>query len=145
MTPAIGQATIFLPVLAMVALTAFAFLRLAIVRVRTARRREVKLSYYRAFQGPPEPEQAAATARHYNNLFEAPLLFYVGCVVAFELGTVTPLVLALAWGYVVARTIQSAIHLGSNDVRKRAYAFFAGWLFLAALWLRLAVSLFGQL
>jgi hypothetical protein len=139
-----SQHAIFLPLLAVVALTVVAFLRLAVVRVRTAKSRAVRLSYYRAFQGDPEPELAAATARHYNNLFEAPVLFYVACIVAYQTSAVTMTVLVLAWAYVAARYVQSAIHLTTNNVRHRAFAFLAGWILLLALWSVLALRLVAQ-
>ncbi len=145
MTQHVGQATAFLPLMAIVALTVFGFVRLLAVRVRATKDRAVKLTYYRAFQGDGEPEVSAIAARHYNNLFEAPVLFYAACVVAFELGSVTPGVLFLAWAYVAARYLQSAIHLTSNNVRHRALAFLAGWIFLVALWVRLAAALAGQI
>lgn len=145
MTQQIGQATIFLPLMALVALTVFGFLRLLVVRVRATKERAVKLSFYRAFQGEGEPEASAVAARHYNNLFEAPVLFYVACLVAFELGAVTRGVLFLACAYVAARYVQSAIHLTGNNVRHRALAFLLGWIFLAALWVRLAAALAGQI
>ena len=145
MTQTVGQATIFVPVLAIVALTVIGFVRLLVARVRSAKARAVKLSYYRAFQGEGEPEIAAAAARHYNNLFETPVLFYVACVVAFELGAVTSTILVLAWGYVAARIVQSVIHLTTNNVRHRALAFALAWVFLLALWVRLGIALAAQL
>jgi hypothetical protein len=145
MTPQVSQAAIFLPLMAIVALTVFGFLRLMVLRIRTTKERAVKLSYYRAFQGDAEPEGTAVAARHYNNLFEAPVLFYAACIVAFELGSVTRGVLFLAWAYVAARYAQSAIHLTSNNVRHRALAFLLGWVLLVALWVRLGTALAGQL
>ncbi len=139
-----APATIFLPVLAVVVLSLLGFFRLMILRVRAGKQRQVKMSYYRAFQGTPEPEDVAAAARHYNNLFEAPVLFYVGCVVAFQMGAVTPVLLAMAWGYVAARVGQSVIHLTTNNVRHRALAFLLGWIFLIALWGRLGAAIVAQ-
>ena len=71
MTPQVGQAAIFLPLMAIVALSVLGFVRLLTLRVRATKDRAVKLSYFRAFQGEGEPEISAAAARHYNNLFEA--------------------------------------------------------------------------
>jgi hypothetical protein len=141
----VGQATIFLPLMTVVALTVVALLRLIVVRTRAMRARQVKLSYYRAYQGDGEPEHTAATARHYVNLFEAPVIFYVACVVAFELSAVTPWTLVWAWGYVAARVAQSAIHLTTNNVQQRAMVFASGWSCLIALWIKLGISLAGQI
>ena len=145
MNAPVAQATIFLPLIVLVTLTLVGLLRLGVLRVRAGKHRQVRFSYYRAFQGEPEPEQVAAAARHYNNLFEAPVLFYVGSVVVFELGAVTPWMLFIAWGYVVARLVQSAVHLTTNNVRHRALAFLAGWAFLVALWIRIGAAVAAQI
>ncbi len=72
--------------------------------------------------------------RHYTNLFETPVLFHLGCIVAALLGPVSQAALMFAWGFAGIRVVQSAIHLTSNNVRWRAYAFFAGGFLLIGLW-----------
>lgn len=96
MNAQVAQAAIFLPLLVVAALSAVALVRMFSLRAAAVRGREVRLSYYRAFQGTAEPEALAAASRHYNNLFEAPVLFYVGCLVAFEVSAVTPWMLVFA-------------------------------------------------
>jgi hypothetical protein len=98
------------------------------------------VSYFRVFQGSPEPEFAAKPARHFTNLFEAPTLFYVGCLTAMVAGVTDTAVLALAWGYVAMRYLHAYIHLGSNRVRYRMRAYFTSWLLLVILWAHVAVS-----
>lgn len=128
------SAAIFLPVLVVVALTFFAFLRVAGARVRAAKEEDRDPTYYRAFIGPPEPEYAIVAVRHYGNLFEVPVLFYVGCMTLFVLNGVTIWGLIFAWGYVAARLLQSFVHLTYNNPTHRGLSFVAGWLFVAALW-----------
>jgi len=137
----IGAARIFLPVLVVVALTVIGFIYMAIVRMRSIRRRETPLSFYRAHQGAAEPELVAASVRHYANLFEAPVLFYVGCIVAFLISAVSSTAVLAAWGYAIARVIQSLIHLTSNNVRLRAFAFLLAWICLLMLWIMIAIRL----
>jgi hypothetical protein len=132
------QALIFLPMLAVAALTVIGFIRLAYVRVKVSRARVVPLKYYVAFQNGAEPEHVVVAQRHYANLFEAPVLFYAACVTAFALEAVTPTMYFTAWAYAVLRVTQSTIHLTYNNVRHRAYAFLAGWIALAALWAQIA-------
>ena len=88
------------------------------------------VSYFRVFQGSPEPEFAAKPARHFTNLFEAPTIFYAGCLTAMVAGVTGVGVVALAWAYVAMRYLHTYIHLGSNRVRYRMRAYFASWLFL---------------
>jgi hypothetical protein len=135
--PATNQAQIFLPVLVVVALTIVAFLKLAMARGAIAK--SMDPNYYRAHIGDPEPEAARAAARHWDNLFELPTLFYAGCISAFALGAVGTWTLALAWGFAVCRVAQSAIHMTSNNPALRGLAFSLGVVFILALWVNLAL------
>ena len=128
------------PMLALVLLTVGVLVVLFRSRVRMVREGLAPVSYFRVFQGSPEPEFAAKPARHFTNLFEAPTLFYVGCVTAMVAGVTGTAVVALAWSYVAMRYLHAYIHLGSNRVRWRMRAYFASWLFLVALWVYVAVS-----
>jgi hypothetical protein len=99
------------------------------------------VSYFRTFQGSVvEPEYTVKPARHFANLFEAPTLFYAGCLAAMVAGVSGTAVLALAWGYVAMRYLHAFIHLGANRVRYRMRAYFASWLLLIALWILIAVD-----
>ena len=66
------------------------------------------------FQGSAEPEFAAKPARHFTNLFEAPTLFYAGCLAAMVAGVTGTRRGALAWGYVAMRYLHAYIHLGGE-------------------------------
>jgi hypothetical protein len=122
------------PMLALVLLTGGVLVVLFRSRVRMIREGLAPVSYFRVFQGSPEPEFAAKPARHFANLFEAPTLFYAGCLAAMIAGVTGPVVLALAWGYVALRYAHAFIHLGSNRVRHRMRVYFASWLLLVSLW-----------
>ena len=128
------------PMLAMVLLTAVVLVVLFRSRVRMIREGLAPVSYFRVFQGSAEPEFAVKPARHFVNLFEAPTLFYVGCVTAMVTGVTGTAVVALAWGYVAMRYAHAYIHLGGNRVRHRMRVYFLGWLLLIALWIHVAVS-----
>lgn len=129
------------PMLAMVFLTFGVLVLLFRSRVRMVREGHAPVSYFRTFQGAVvEPEYTVKPARHLVNLFEAPTLFYAGCLAAMGVGVSGPWVLALAWGYVAARYVHALIHLGGNRVRYRLRAYFLSWLLLLALWIYVAVS-----
>ena len=128
------------PMLALVLLTSIVLIVLFRSRVRMVREGLAPVSYFRVFQGSPEPEFAAKPGRHFANLFEAPTLFYVACLTAMVAGVTGTAVVALAWGYVAMRYLHTYIHLGSNRVRHRMRAYFASWLFLVILWVYVAVS-----
>jgi hypothetical protein len=128
------------PMLALVLLTSVVLVVLFRSRVRMVREGLAPVSYFRVFQGSPEPEYAAKPARHFTNLFEAPTLFYVGCLTAMVAGVDDLAVVALAWGYVAMRYVHAYVHLGSNRVRYRMRAYFAGWLLLLGLWIYIAIT-----
>jgi hypothetical protein len=128
------------PMLAMVLLTFGVALALFRARLRAIREGHTAVSYFRLLQGSPEPEFLAKPTRHLINLFETPVLFYAGCLAAMVVGVSGPGVIALAWGYVLARLFHAWVHLGANRVRLRLRAFVAGWLCLLALWIYVAVA-----
>jgi hypothetical protein len=128
------------PMLAMVVFTFVVLIRLFRSRVRMIREGHAPVSYFRTFQGSQEPEYAVKPARHFANLFEAPTLFYAGCLAAMVVGVTGWGVLALAWGYVAARLVHAWVHLGGNRVRHRLRAYFISWLLLLGLWVQVAVT-----
>ena len=128
------------PMLALVLLTFGVLIALFRSRVRMVREGLAPVSYFRVFQGSPEPEFAAKPARHFTNLFEAPTIFYAGCLAAMVTGVTGTWVVALAWAYVAMRYLHAFIHLGGNRVRYRLRAYFVSWLCLLALWITVAVG-----
>lgn len=136
--PVTNQTLIFLPVLAVVALTLVVFIRMAAARAVAAK--SMNADYYRAHLGEPEPEAARAAARHWDNLFELPTLFYAGCIVAFVLGAVGTWTLVFAWGFVAARVVQSLVHMTYNNPAHRGLAFVLGVVFTLALWVDVALA-----
>ena len=128
------------PMFAMVVLTAFVLRRMFLSRVRAVREGRLATAYFATYQGAVEPEYAVKPARHFSNLFEAPVLFYVACVAAMAAQAVTLPLVVLAWGYVLARLVHSYVHLGANRTGNRIKAYFASWLVLGALWLTLVAT-----
>ncbi len=141
---AANPASILVPMLALIALTFIGFVRMATARATAVKAGQAP-GYYRAHLGPPEPEETVAAVRHYGNLFELPTLFYAGCLTSFALGATSPWTLIFAWGYVIARVVQSVIHMGYNNPTHRAVAFILGVLFMLALWILLGVAIFARL
>ena len=144
MNEATNQASIFLPMLAVVALTFVAFVNMAIKRT-TAAKAGHDPSFYKAHQGTPEPESAAVAVRHYGNLMELPTLFYPACITAFVLGTVTGWMLIFAWSYVAARVLQSAVHMTGNNTMLRGLLFVIGMAFMIGLWLDIALVVLARI
>ncbi len=132
---------ILFPIVAMVALVVFVVVRLARSRVRAVRRRDISVRYFELFQGSEEPEELRALSRHFVNLFEVPILFYVACIVAYVSVQVDLWLILLAWLFVVSRYVHSYIHLTSNIVIQRFRVYGIGLAVLVLMWLTLTIHL----
>ena len=128
------------PMFAMVVLTAVVLATLFRSRVGAVRQGLVSAAYFRIYQGAVEPESTAKPARHFANLFEAPVLFYVVCLAAMILQFTGAAMQALAWIYVAARIVHAYIHLGGNRLRYRIRAYFFSWGVLLMMWIYLAAG-----
>lgn len=136
--------SILVPMLVVVALTFIAFVKMGAARGAAVKAGQDP-NFYRAHIGTPEPEAATAAVRHWDNLFELPTLFYAACITAFALNAVSLWTLVFAWGWVVARLIQSAVHMTYNNPSHRGGGFVLGVLCMAALWINLGLSICGRL
>jgi hypothetical protein len=110
---------IFLPALAMVALTLMVWLRLYAVRIPEMRRLRI---YPQAVATSAQKSARLVDTRaadNFSNLFEMPVLFYQALIVAYLTQQATPLVLGLAWVFVAGRALHSLIQCSYNKVMHR--------------------------
>lgn len=133
-----NQNLMILPVFAQVLLT------LGVMSVMGARRRtalQTKATRMKdiALGQDAWPEDAMKAANNYKNLFEMPVLFFAACAFAMITKSVDVTLLALAFLFVAARIVHSTIHLGTNPVMPRAYAFFFSVLIVLAMWILIVV------
>lgn len=128
------------PMFSMVVLTAVVLVTLFRSRVSAVRQGLVSLAYFGIYQGQVEPESSAKPARHFANLFETPVLFYVACLTAMITNLTGIAMQALAWAYVAARLVHAYVHLGSNRIRYRLRAYFVSCLVLLAMWVYLVAA-----
>jgi hypothetical protein len=128
------------PMFALVVLTLSVLFRLFRARVRAVKSGEVSATYFRTYQDGAEPAASAKLSRHFTNLFEAPVLFYVVCLAAMVTNQVSVVLLVLAWAYVVARAVHTFIHTGSNRLQQRIAVYFISWLVLLVMWIVLVVK-----
>jgi hypothetical protein len=132
---------ILYPVFAMFALVIGVFLRMAQVRFGAVRRGEMNPAFYRTYQGDEEPEHMRVVTRHFINLFEMPVLFYVVVVLTYVSHQTGTWMTLLAWAYVASRYFHTFVHLGSNDVLLRFRVYLGSALVLVTLWASLFVKL----
>ncbi len=139
--PDLSPNMILYPAFAMFFLVAFTLTRMARLRLAAVRAGEVRVSYYRTYHEGEEPEHMRVVTRHFINLFELPVLFYVGVIFTYITHQVTLALVLFAWAYVAIRYAHSFVHLTSNDVLTRFRLYFASNLFLLALWVGLLLQL----
>jgi len=128
------------PLFAMVLLTFAVMLITFFTRVKLAKAGEVKMDFFKLFQGE-EHERVRVTSRHYANIFEAPVLFYTASVLAIALNLECNVLPIVAWAYVACRLMHSVIHLSYNKVGHRVLAFMASNACLVAMWVIIAYQI----
>jgi hypothetical protein len=125
---------------AMVVLTVAVLMKMFRARVRAVREGLVSAAYFRLYRGELEPESTAKPARHFANLFEAPVLYYVVCLAAMITHFTGVIMQALAGAYVATRVMHAYVHIGGNRLRKRIRAYFFSWIILLVMWIYLVVE-----
>lgn len=132
------------PMAAMVLLTFLVLVRMVRGRFAAVKSGDIDARFYKTYQGTDEPRAAAQNTRHFVNLFENPVLFYAGCVVAMVTEQGTGLIVWLAWAYVVSRVVHAVVHLGSNKIPPRMAVYGVSWLLLLAMWGVLVAGVAGS-
>ncbi len=134
------QISIVQPILAMFGLTALVWLRMYRLRIPAALSGEMKPEYMRVASGPPPSERVVAVGRHFSNLFEVPILFYALGLLLLVLERVDGIYVTLAWLFVIARAVHSAIHLTYNNPYHRFTAYVVSCLILAVMAVRFGLA-----
>ncbi len=134
-------AEVFFPAMAMVALTFIVWLRLFAVRIPEMRRLRIHPQSVATSAQKSTRLVDTRAADNFNNLFEIPVLFYLGLIVAFLTHQVTPLILGLAWAFVAGRALHSLIQCSYNKVMHRFAVYSLSTCVVWSLWAVLAVGL----
>ena len=129
------------PAVAMAALTFVVAVRMFRTRIGQIIREKIRLQTIATSKEAGEKLTDSRGADNFRNLFELPVLFYVGIVIAAQTGQVNWLTLGLAWLFVATRVVHSYIHCTYNRVKHRFYVFVCGFFTLCAFWLVLAIGL----
>ena len=95
---------------------------------------KVSKKYFQNFLGEMSSERVHIVGRHFDNQFQAPVIFLIGLCAHLALGKADDFTIVLAWSFIATRAVHSLIHLGKNQLRKRVLAYAAGWFVLCALW-----------
>jgi hypothetical protein len=128
------------PMLGQVLLTFVLILWTGRVRTREIRAKRVRIRDI-ALAGDAWPDDVKKISNNMHNQYETPILFYVLCGVAIYVGATGILMTLLAWAYVVSRLVHTAIHVTSNNVPRRFFAYTAGLAVLILMWIVVAARL----
>jgi hypothetical protein len=130
---------ILLPMLVQVLLTFSVWVYLFAWRIPEIRRKDIDPQRLRDRATAHEllPDSANAS-NNLKNLFEMPVLFYTAILLSLVLMIQDGVLVQLAWGFVIFRTVHSLIHCSYNNVNHRFGAYAISCLFLLFIWIRLA-------
>ncbi len=136
----VKERSLLYPMFLMVLLTFVVGFITVKVRFASVKSGEVSAKYFKLMDGGNVPEIVTKTSRNFNNQFEVPVLFYVVCCLYISLGIESDLAVIFAWLFVVSRMVHSYIHLTYNDIIHRMLSFWAGLMFVLALWIVLFIN-----
>jgi hypothetical protein len=114
-----------------------------LVRRQAIRTGQIPLKTFKAYTDP-QPEKVIVVGRHYDNQFQAPMLFLICGVSHLALKQVDAFTVVVAWLFVATRLGHSLEHLGQNRIKFRAVLYGLGLAMIAALWIQLLLSAINQ-
>lgn len=128
------------PVLAQISLTLIMFIVLGKRKARARKTKEVDLKKS-ALDSNAWPEYVRKVTNNIANQFEIPMLFYVLCILIYNLEATSILTVGLAWFFTLTRYAHAYIHIGSNYVPTRMKIYTLGCLIIIALLVLVALNL----
>ena len=137
----IGAQAYLAPLFVQVALTVVLLLWAGVRRVNavvdgTVRSRDVSL------RQPNWPADIMQISNAYQSQLELPILFYLVVILSLFTARSSTTLLVLAWAFVATRIFHAIIHVTTNHMGRRFYAFFAGSMILLAMWILFTLDLF---
>ena len=132
--------TIFLPVLAQIAMTMGLYIYLGVAKARALKIGKVDLER-RALHADAWPDDVQQINNSIRNQFELPVLFIALVLVLFVIDAAGPLAHVLAWAFVLGRVLHAYVHTGSNHVPHRRALFSFGCIVVLLMLVLAAIAL----
>ncbi len=129
------------PMFLMVLLTFVVGIIAFFARVKSVKSKSVDPRAYKLMDANHYPELVIKTTRNFNNQFEVPLLFYIGCLAYLVLDITSTLALYLAWVFVILRVVHSFIHITYNHLLHRIAVFWLSFFVVFTLWVILILEI----
>jgi len=136
---AIDPHALIKPMLALFALTAAVWIAIPLVRNWAVATRRASRKYYLDYRTNPPEEWIERPARAYNNLLQAPTLFYVIALLMIVTPWADAIQIELAWIFVALRVLHAGIYIGLNHLPSRFAAFGLSSFALWEMWARYAL------
>ena len=131
-----------LPMLAQVILTATIMQLARMRRLKAVKAGEVSGTYFKTMEGDPPPRYVLQSDQLVLNFFETPILFFAAGLAAMTLNLVDPVLIGLAWAFVLGRMWHAQVKLGHNKLGPRALAFTVTVVLITLMWLWLTAMAF---
>ena len=129
------------PAVAMAGLTFLVWVRLYQLRLGEMARKRIDAQDLASAADSARLLVDTRASDNFRNLFELPVLFYAGVLLATQLGVADTASPVLAWSFVGLRAVHSVVHCTFNHVMTRFVAYALATLVLFAFWARLALVL----
>ncbi|MGN6224676.1 MAPEG family protein [Pseudoxanthomonas sp.] len=126
------------PAVAMAGLTFLVWIRLYHLRLGEMARKRIDAQALASSAEAARLLDDTRASDNFRNLFEVPVLFYAGVLLAAQAGFDDRALLALAWLFVGLRAVHSAVQCTVNHVMTRFVAYALATLVLMAFWARTA-------
>jgi hypothetical protein len=88
------------------------------------------------------PDRLRQISNNFDNQFQAPMAWYSCVAFLIATGFVDKVQVVLAFGFLASRVVHSFIHITTNKLPDRFYAFIAGLICLCAMWAWFALRLY---
>jgi hypothetical protein len=88
------------------------------------------------------PDRVRQISNNFDNQFQAPMAWYACIALLVATGFVDSVQTVLAFGFLASRVIHSFIHITTNKLPDRFYAYIAGLACLFAMWAWFAYRLY---
>ena len=124
------QISILLPVLTLAFWTFIIFAIMAPARFYFLRMKHPQTAAHTKNLKGLLPPWTERVADNYNHLFEQPVVFYAIALSIAVINNIEPLMIQLAWAYVVLRVLHSIVQITFNFVPLRFTLFVTSWLIL---------------
>ena len=133
------------PLLIQVALTFVVWARMYQTRLAEMKKKRIDpQSVATRAAGRAVLTHSAAATDNFANQFEMPVLFYLAVILALTLMLQDPVIVVLAWGFVLLRVVHAVVHLTYNQVVHRFTAYILSSIALLGIWVRLGWYIVGQ-